>query len=128
LPAEPFELERHLALIQAWNVAHGLPPQRPSRLPKTGLINDHAAGFLMATDCSETHICELVSDPGIPELARGRAVVEVVLGLLSIARARGYESLRITTHWRGVVALAKRLGGRVDPNLVVVSSDSWSTE
>jgi hypothetical protein len=133
-PAEtvPFVAVQHLPLLEHWNVARELPPPILSRLPRIGLmapsVRPCASGFLMQTDCSQAYIVELLSDPDVSEFVRGRALVGVVLGLLSIARTLGYESLRITTHWRGVSALARRLGGEVDPNLVVISSTSWVTE
>lgn len=95
-------------VAQWWN-AHDWPEIPPEFLPTTGMIvPDVAAGFLYFTDSKVAMIEWIVSNPKAKNRDVYEAIVDIIRGLKSKARAEGYEAIFSYTKAKGLLKVFQK--------------------
>jgi hypothetical protein len=100
----------HLAEVNRWYTARGLPQVPASALPSTGrIVPGVASGFLYRTDSDLALLEGYVSNPEAPLRARARAFDGIVAALIEEAKAGGARRVVAFCASEGVRRRAARL-------------------
>lgn len=88
---EPWDPERHMPLVHAWEAARGIPLSIDrSVFPSTGLVvNRTHLGFVYLTNSSVCIFDQFLSDPACEPEKKAPAMRELVRGLTALARSNG---------------------------------------
>jgi hypothetical protein len=105
-----FQKSDYLRLCD-WMIKRELDVPAFDHLPPTGLIVDNVAcGFLIKCDNNWGILDFFVSNPEMPEYARGSAIDEIARSLISLAIVAGVKVLKCDTSIISIYRLAIKHG------------------
>ncbi len=116
MTVERYEEAKHYADFKRWYQQRAGGAVGPEFLPKVGFVVPGVAmGFLYQTDSKLALIEALVANPEVSAVERGLAIDDVVLAIVTEAKALGFKALNGQTDLPVVVERAKRHGFVHDP-------------
>ncbi len=94
---ERYAPEKHGETLKAWLAGWGIPFV-PELVPQTGYVVGNAAiGFLMKTDTTQVQLERFITNPELPEAARGHALRLLVQALESEAAPGQIVTILVST-------------------------------